>query len=363
MWWLPITIIGGAILLSNKKQKNKNKLNMANCNKLFLDYEKNLTISKRKRDKLKDSKEVLRERIRKYFKENHKDYNPEFYIQGSYKMKTTIITKDDECDLDDGVYFEREADVTATTLQKWVKNALDGATVSPVQHRKKCLRVLYQGDYHIDFPVYIFPENDEHPSLAVKDGDFEESDPKEVVDWYVNEKAKYNQLNRVVKYLKGWGDIKRNKMPSGLAMTILAANNLQENERDDIALKNTLIKIQEVLEDSFECIVPATPEDDLFEDYEKVRKDNFLNNLDDFIKDAKKAIENEANQLKSSKLWRKHLGDKFPEGEDIDMDAKEKELNAIASSILAGKSYSHKDGHISEEKSPVKNKPHTNYGG
>lgn len=81
---------------------------MANCNKLFLDYNKNLTITKKKKDSLKDSKEVLRKRILKHFKENHPDYVPEFYIQGSYKMGTTIITKDDECDLDDGVYFRRK---------------------------------------------------------------------------------------------------------------------------------------------------------------------------------------------------------------------------------------------------------------
>ena len=338
---------------------------MANCNKLFLDYENSLTIKKEKKDKLKASKEVLRTRIKKYFKENHEGYNPEFYIQGSYKMKTTIITKDDECDLDDGIYFKREADpdVTTTTLQKWVKNALDGATGSPVQHRKKCLRVLYQGDYHIDFPVYIFPEGDEHPSLAVKDNDFEESDPKEVVDWYVAGKAKSDQLNRIVKYMKGWGDYKRNKMPSGLAMTILAANNLQVDDRDDIALKNTLIKIQEILEGSFECIVPATPGDNLFEDYEQVRKDDFLSNLDNFIKDAKKAVDNEANQLNASKLWRNHLGDKFPLGSDENTDLKEASLRSISEKILSSSAFTQNNGQISDNSVGLKNKPHTNYGG
>jgi len=41
----------------------------------------------------------------------------------------------------------------------------------------------------------------------------------------------------MVKYLKGWGDHKRNKMPSGLAMTILAAENTKHNERDDIRIE------------------------------------------------------------------------------------------------------------------------------
>src|SRR5690554_7438569 len=130
------------------------------------------------------------------------------------------------------------------------------------------------------------------------------SDPKEVVEWYKVEKAKNAQLNRLVKYLKGWGDYKRNKMPSGLAMTILAANNMQPHDRDDIALKNTLIKILETLDTDFECVVPATPGDDLFESFDDTRKNNFLSNLDDFIEDAKKAVGNEPNQLKASRLWR-----------------------------------------------------------
>lgn len=336
---------------------------MANCNKLFLDYNDNLNIPKKKKDKLKDSKETLRERIRKYFKENHPEYNPEFYIQGSYKMKTTILTKDNECDLDDGVYFKRESDVTATTLQKWVKNALDGATSSPIEHRAKCLRVIYKGDYHIDFPVYIFPDDDEHPSLAIKDNGFEESDPKEVVDWYIEEKKKTAQLNRIVRYLKGWGDHKRNKMPSGLAMTILAVNNIQANDRDDVALKETLIKIQETLDDEFECIVPATPGDDLFENYDETRKKNFLNNLSDFIEDAKKALDNESNQLRASKLWKKHLGDNFPLGANEDVDSKEAALRAISNSVLGGSAYSNSSGEISSNTLGVKHKPHTNYGG
>jgi hypothetical protein len=347
---------------SNKYKKLKKK-KMANCNKLFLDYDNNLNIPKKKKDKLKDSKEVLRTRIRNYFKENYPKYKPEFYIQGSYKMKTTILTKENECDLDDGVYFRREPDITATTLQKWVKNALEGATTSPVEHRSKCLRVIYQGDYHIDFPVYIFPSDDEDPSLAVKNIGFEKSDPKEVVEWFKAEKAKNSQLNRLVKYLKGWGDHKRNKMPSGLAMTILAANNIQSNDRDDLALKNTLVKIQETLDNNFECVVPAIPGDDLFESYDSIRKNNFLSNLDDFIKDANQVLDNEPNQLKSSKIWRKHLGNHFPFGEDEDTDAKEAALKRISENVLKGTAYSQSSGTISTELTKAKNKPHTNYGG
>lgn len=336
---------------------------MANCNKLFLDFDKNLNITNKKREGLMNSKEVLRDRIRKYFKDNHPEYKPVFYIQGSYKMGTTILTKDDDCDLDDGVYFKREIDVTGTTLQTWVKNALDGATSTAPEHRKKCVRVIYQSDYHIDFPVYYFPKDSEHPLLAIKNENLQESDPKEVVDWYRAQKDEKGQFHRITKYLKAWGDYKRNKMPSGLAMSILAAENIQFKERDDVALKDTLIEIRETLKDNFECIVPGTPYDDLFENYDETRKNNFLSNLDDFINDSKKAVENESNQLNASKLWRKHFGDKFPLGQDEDTDAKEAALKSISERVLAGAAFTQSNGTITSSNTGVKNKHHTNYGG
>ncbi|PXX30397.1 cyclic GMP-AMP synthase DncV-like nucleotidyltransferase [Arenibacter sp. ARW7G5Y1] len=334
---------------------------MANCNKLFLDFDKNLNIKKKKKEGLMNSKEVLRNKIRKYFKDNHPEYKPEFYIQGSYKMGTTILTKDDECDLDDGVYFKREIGVSGTTLQTWIKNAVEDATMTPPEHRSKCIRVIYQSDYHIDFPAYYFPKDKDHPFLAVKNKDLQESDPKEVVQWYFNQKDTNGQFHRTTKSLKAWGDFKRNKMPSGLAMSILAAENIQFDDRDDISLKDTLIKIQESLTKKFECIVPSTPYDDLFEGYDDARKNNFLSNLKDFIEDAKKACNDEPNQLKASKLWRKHMGDKFPFGADEDIDAKESALRKLSEKVLSGTAFTQKDGSISSSNG-VKNKPHTNYG-
>jgi len=78
-------ITGGMIIHQLTKNKHSKLKNMANCNKLFLDYHQNLKISADKRTRLMNSKEVLRERIKNYFKKNHPEYVPEFWIQGSYK--------------------------------------------------------------------------------------------------------------------------------------------------------------------------------------------------------------------------------------------------------------------------------------
>lgn len=106
-------------------------------------------------------------------------------------------------------------------------------------------------------------------------------------------------------------------MPNGLVMTVLSMNHIQENTRDDVSLKFTLIEIEKELKPQFTCIMPTTPKDDLLGDYDEARKNNFMKNLADFIVDAKKAVDEEKNQLVASRLWQKHLGKTyFPDGED-----------------------------------------------
>ena len=100
-------------------------------------------------------------------------------------------------------------------------------------------------------------------------------------------------------------------------MTVLAMRHLQKNDRDDVSMKYTLIAIENELKNEFNCFMPTTPYDNLFADYDEKRKKNFMDNLASFITDAKKATDEEKNQLKASKLWQKHFGETyFPIGKD-----------------------------------------------
>lgn len=302
---------------------------MANCHNLFIQYNDELQINKSKKKRLRDSKNALRDCIRRYFAENHQEYVPQFFIQGSYKMGTMIKTKDAECDLDDGVYFLREPDVSATTLQKWVYQAVEGHTKGGQEHRKKCIRVNYAGDYHIDLPVYYKSEEDEHPHLAVKNEGWELSDPKEFIEWFKDVKSE--QLVRVSRYLKGWGDHKRNNMPSGLVMALLTEKHLYSDDRDDIAIYETLKSIDNTLSAYWLCRMPTTPKDDLLSKYDETFKRNFFSALRSFIADAKDALESDC-QEKASKLWQKHLGTRFPLGEKEE----EREARSIANAEKEG---------------------------
>lgn len=286
-----------------------------NCHELFLDYNNNLEVTSSKKESLKKARKALRNKIRNYFKLNHPEYIPKFKTQGSHEIGVMIRTKDDECDLDDGVYFLKKPNVSSTTLQSWIYRAVEGHTSGGQQHRKKCIRVVYMNDYHIDLPAYCKEEGDLHPFLAVKDEGFSQSDPKDFIDWF--NKRKTSQLVRIIRYLKGWADHVRHNMPSGLAFTILAERNNYGDERDDLALYKVLQNIRADLKYTWECIIPATPYDDVIAKHDKAFQARFFDALDNFIDDAKKAID-EICEKRAAALWAKHLGARFPEGSECD---------------------------------------------
>jgi len=290
---------------------------MANNHDLFQQYNEEVSIRGKKKARMAASKTALRNQIKKHFEDYHPGYIPQFYIQGSYKMKTAIRTKDDICDVDDGVYFFRYPNVTTKTLQTWICEAVKNQTETSPQHREKCIRVIYAGDYEIDLPVY-YSDDKVVFHIATKSNNWQPDDPREMVAWFKSKKDNDGHLINMVKLLKAWCDYKQNAMPSGLAMTILATNakeNIVYNERDDINLRDCLLEIKKAVTLSFICKAPATPYDDLFINYDNTRKTNFLTALNEFVEDANKAIR-ETNILNASKLWCKHLGNRFPLGDD-----------------------------------------------
>ena len=294
---------------------------MSNTHKQFSEFDENLKIPKSKRDAMIKSRKRAEEILVKWFADNHPDYPISSWIQGSHKNHLNIRTQNESCDQDHGIYIDRDPDdsVSGTTLQKWIKEALTGSTSTTPAHKKRCIRNFYKagklGPYHIDYPVYYHPKDLDHPLLAVKDSELEESDPQEFTEWLDNQIAKNGQqLRRIIKYLKGWCDniSKRHKMPNGLTMTVLACNHFcSSTARDDESLHDTLLGIHQQLSWNWRCKIPATPHDDLLEQYDETFKNNFMDSLSALIDDSSKALDEES-AYKASKKWRKHLGFRYP---------------------------------------------------
>lgn len=293
---------------------------MANTNSQFRDFNHNLKIPSSKKSKMNEARETARSRIADWFKKHKPDYPVGFWIQGSHKNHLNIRTENDDCDQDDGIYIDRDPDdsVDGTTLQEWILEALTGCTAKDPEHRSRCVRNFYSpynlGSFHIDYPSYYKTAEMTHPRLTVKNKKLEESDPKEFTEWLENQTDDRGQLRRIIRFLKGWCSFKSSEhdMLNGLSLTVLVCRNYEPvNDRDDEALHQTLIGVQEELNDHWECLMPSTPHDDLLGGYDESFRYNFMNALSNLIDDGRKAL-NESSQHEASKLWKKHMGSRYP---------------------------------------------------
>lgn len=307
-----LKVVGGAIalILLTEDKKPKTDKKMTNLHNRFLAFERNISVSSSKITKLRNSRQALERRIREYFRQESDVLIPRFYIQGSYKMKTMIVDDSKTYDVDLGIYFLQEPNVTPKTLQQWVANAVSGHTTGGIQHRDKCIRVIYQGDFHIDLPVYYFrPTYDRHPCLATKNG-WVASDPKELCDWFSTHKDTSGQVIRLVKYFKAWAKTRRRKMPSGIALTVLVTNHYVCHQQDDYAFFATAKAIYNSFGWSIQCKNPATPYDDLLSRLDSYQKQNFKDALWDLVNDGDNALHSHSDYT-AANIWRQQLGYRF----------------------------------------------------
>ncbi|MEL7119672.1 MAG: cyclic GMP-AMP synthase DncV-like nucleotidyltransferase [Bacteroidota bacterium] len=325
---------------------------MANCHTVFTDFNSIIRLNESKRKSLKKSRTSLRKKIRKYFAENKsEEIKPKFSSQGSFAVETIIepipreVEENGESktklyyDIDDGIYFIGKEDdrKSVETYHKWIKDAVDGHTETPPQDKNTCVRVLFADGHNIDLPIY-FKEGDV-PELAHKSKGFIDSDPQAFQEWFDERVYGKPQLRRLVRYIKAWQDYrlftrKDKKMPSGFILTILICEEYYANDRDDIAFKETLIKIKARLDREFECYRPTISKDENLLTKFEAHKEYFLECLDNLIDSAKQALA-EKNQKKSCEHWQKHFGDRFPckNAQDKDDDVGESaSLAAVASS-------------------------------
>lgn len=321
---------------------------MANCDNLFRHYNGVIKLSNENREILKGVRNNLRNRISKNYRSISNleltDTKLQFQSQGSFVMDTIITPKDDDFDLDDGVYFlgnlTKEKRPPVASFHTWVMNSIGkDDNYGEVIDKDSCVRVRYKKEkFHIDLPIY-YADNPDNPDLAHKTKDWSISNPLEFIDWFETKvDSKFNksfltessllddfekwssdirktdaQLRRIVRYLKGWADNLRGEMPPGIIMTILAGENYVKDDRDDVSLNKTLNNIKSFLNaNGCKCPRPTTPKnEDLFAEYSTTKKQYFIDRLNTFLESANQAISN-PNQKEACLKWQKHLGERFP---------------------------------------------------
>lgn len=312
---------------------------MADLHKEFTTFHGKIALTSRKKEYLRKSRDAIRDRIRKYFRDNLKVALPKFHGQGSYAMGTIINPLGGEFDIDDGVYLQH-LDMNdgsqwpkTTTVHRWLVNATDGHTKEKPIDKRTCVRVQYAGQYHADLPIYAKLYRD---FLLAEKGakGWHHSDPKALTQWFIeNVKQHSEQLRRIVRYLKAWADFQAGrigKMPSGLILTVLAARNFLPNERDDLSFADTAYAISNAVNFVFCVYNPVDSDEDLTARLTDEQKARFQEAISNLASDAAIAVDADARE-EASKLWRRQLGDRFPAVEkDDNANHKKKDASKLA---------------------------------
>lgn len=317
---------------------------MANNHEQFKAFHEAINSTTTRRKILKKNRDALRNKIKKYFKDNHDDYiQPTFYWQGSYAMHTLLNPIKDEnglgaYDLDDGIYFASD-DINERKSIEWyhkeVYEAVKDHTDIGANDIKPCVRVQYADGHHIDLAIYFWHTAEDKTMLAHKAEPWQESNPDEMIDWFSNECNAKTKLRELVRFMKAWCEYKRSegiKMPSGCIISMLTSKYYQWNDenRYDIAMRDILKIMYDDLsaEGNFHCFRPIAPYEDLFNNYTKCRQDAFLKELKSFMEDAEKAIACK-NQREGCIRWQKHFGNRFScsTTKDFDEDAMQQKFS------------------------------------
>lgn len=318
---------------------------MADLHKEFKAFHDRIVLAKSKRESLRTSRDALRDKIRKHFKEVLKLNVPKFQGQGSYAMGTIVNPLDGEFDIDDGVYLQhldtsdKNGWPTPETVHRWLVQATENHTSEKPIDKATCVRVSFAGQYHVDLPAYGELYGD---YLLAEKGEkgWHRSDPLALTDWFKNNvKNRGEQLRNMVLYLKAWADFQSGrlgKMPSGLILTVLSVNNFCADERDDIAFANTIGVISNAVRSSFCVYNPVDSGEELTARLTEVQKKRFQEAISDAADAAAEAIKID-DCCEASKIWRKQFGDRFPSVEkEMDSDQK-KEATSKLATIYAAK--------------------------
>ncbi len=100
-------------------------------------------------------------------------------------------------------------------------------------------------------------------------------------------------------------------MPSGLILTVLAAQNFRADERDDVSLADTAAALSNAVYPVFCVYNPVDGEEELTARMNDEQKARFQEAISDLASDAANAIDTDDRE-EASELWRRQLGDRFP---------------------------------------------------
>ena len=258
-------------------------------------------------------------------------YSVRSWLQGSYKFGTQVRppSKWEEFDIDLGVYFEwvgtpgegrfdpgELQTLVQVSLKKYAENKDEIRQVlSPP--KKRCCRVHYEDNFHIDVPCYHLDPSDDERNLATKDG-WEESDPKALYLWFKErfDDIDRGKIRRQIRYLKTWAGLTwalDGGRPSSVLLTVLASDaalGVSLDQPDDELLLALLKAIDTRLSISTSVPNPVDPTEDLNR-LTDAQTTDFANGVSSFLSVARRAVQASDEDI-AAVIWSEAFKHLFP---------------------------------------------------
>ena len=305
---------------------------MKNCHDDMLAFHnERVTLGSKDRAEMRDRRNSNRNRLKKGLKRDDEPAPSTLKSQGSYAMWTMVQYKNKDYDIDDGVYFEKEAlkgprggDRTPAAVKEMVRKAVhDDKFNDPPTVRTNCVRVQYNAGYHVDLPVYrVIDSGKSTESYELASSDWTESKPSSVTEWFRAENKSQSpnldnggQLRRITRLLKTLArsrDSWKGRIASGFIITKLVTERYSANDaREDMSLYNSMVSIRNRLNGSLEVRHPTISTEYLTNGWNDARTRFLREKLSDAIDTLAVLFDTECTQEKARKAWDKVFNTDF----------------------------------------------------
>lgn len=289
---------------------------MYDLNSQFNDFYKNyVMLPEEEKNRLRELKKLnidrLKDGLSEYNEENETSYKlVEVLEQGSVAMGTVNQNDENDYDIDVAIVFDKD-NIPEGNIS--VKNIIVDALKRKCTKLKKdpefktnCVRIIYSEGYHIDFAIYRRFKNDSDEYEYEHCGsEWRSRDPRAITNWFL-EKNKDNNYNlrEIVRIIKMFSKSRTWwKMPGGLIQSVLVEEQIQENDRLDVAFYNTIDAIKTRLFFRKNVYNPVDSSNLILKQKDRTEINNLYNRLSTHIENLSILFDDECSKNDALEAW------------------------------------------------------------
>ena len=298
---------------------------MFNCHSFIGGYHnKEVRLSQDVQQKMHERSKFIRDYIRGTLP---KSKQIEFVVQGSFAMSTMVADYKGDFDIDYGAYLLKDqlvnpkgAELSPENSREFVCELLKNGNLGlQFEVTEKCVRVNYDGEYHVDLPVYRVVQKYGNHNYEIALGDeWKLSNTRKVTGWFLTkrrESGDLKQILRIVRLLKKFAKSHenwKNKTLSGFGISVLVVKCYKLNSnRIDVALFETMKEIHLCLN---KCLVIEHPtmKNSFIVDKENESETKFFNVcIESALTKLKKLQKPTCNKAEALEIWNSVFATKY----------------------------------------------------